>query len=151
MDFAVLVESADLSKYNYLPLPGEDTWGVILRRDHCLAQKQTVAPEDLLGVPLICPRQGLRKELSDWFQETLDQLNIVATYNLAYNGGLLAREGIGCVLCFDKLVDTGPDSPLCFRPLRPALHSKLFLVWKRYAVFSPVAELFLKKLQDDIV
>ncbi len=121
------------SKYNYLPLPGEDTWGVILRRDHCLAQKQTVAPEDLLGVPLICPRQGLRKELSDWFQETLDQLNIVATYNLAYNGGLLAREGIGCVLCFDKLVDTGPDSPLCFRPLRPALHSKLFLVWKRYA------------------
>ena len=31
---------------------------------------------------------------------------------------------------FDKLVDTGPDSPLCFRPLTPPLRSRLFLVWK---------------------
>lgn len=148
LDFAVLVESNDLSKYNYLSLPDEDTWGVILRRDHPLAQKETFAPEDLLNVPLICPRQGLQKELSDWFREKVDRLNIVATYNLAYNGGLLAREGLGCVLSFDKLVDTGPNSPLCFRPLTPPLHSKLFLVWKKYAVFSPAAEMLLKEIQS---
>lgn len=148
LDFAVLVESADLSKYNHLPLPGADTWGIILRRDHPLAQKETAAPEDLLDIPLICPRQGLQKELSDWFQEKVDKLNIVATYNLAYNGGLLAREGLGCVLSFDKLVDTSPSSPLCFRPLVPPLHSKLFLVWKKYAVFSPAAEIFLKTFQS---
>ena len=90
-------------------------------------------PEDLLDVPLICPRQGLQKELSDWFQEKVDRLNIVATCNLAYNGGVLAREGLGCLLSFGKLTDTGPDSPLCFRPLTPTLHSKLFLAWKKYA------------------
>ncbi len=147
LDFAVLVASNDLSKYNYLPMPGMDTWGIILRRDHPLAEKETVASEDLLEVPLICPRQGLQKELSDWFQEKVDRLNIVATCNLAYNGAVLAREGLGCLLSFDKLADTGPDSPLCFRPLTPPLHSKLFLVWKKYAVFTPAAEVLLNEMK----
>lgn len=147
LDFAVLVASNDLSKYNYLPMPGMDTWGIILRRDHPLAEKETVASEDLLEVPLICPRQGLQKELSDWFQEKVDRLNIVATCNLAYNGTVLAREGLGCLLSFDKLADTGPDSPLCFRPLTPPLHSKLFLVWKKYAVFTPAAEVLLNEMK----
>jgi len=148
LDFAVLVESNDLSKYNYLPLPGADTWGIILRKDHPLAEREAVVPEDLLDVPLICPRQGLQKELSDWFQEKVDRLNIVATCNLAYNGGVLAREGLGCLLSFGKLTDTGPDSPLCFRPLTPTLHSKLFLAWKKYAVFSPAAEVLLNEMKE---
>ena len=148
LDFAVLVESNDLSKYNYLPLPGADTWGIILRKDHPLAEREAVVPEDLLDVPLICPRQGLQKELSDWFQEKVDRLNIVATCNLAYNGGVLTREGLGCLLSFDKLTDTSPDSPLCFRPLMPTLCSKLFFVWKKYAVFSPAAEVLLNEMKD---
>ena len=45
LDFAVLVESNDLSKYNYLPLPGADAWGVILRKDHPLAEQEAVVPE----------------------------------------------------------------------------------------------------------
>ncbi len=148
LDFAVLVESNDLSKYNYLPLPGADTWGIILRKDHPLAEREAVVPEDLLDVPLICPRQGLQKELSDWFQEKVDRLNIVATCNLAYNGGVLTQEGLGCLLSFDKLTDTSPDSPLCFRPLMPTLRSKLFFVWKKYAVFSPAAEVLLNEMKD---
>lgn len=148
LDFAVLVESGDLSRYNYLPLPDGDTWGVILRRDHPLAEREGITPEDLLEVPLICPRQGLQKELSDWFQERVDGLTIVATCNLAYNGGVLAREGLGCLLSFDRLVDTGPDSPLCFRPLTPPLRSRLFLVWKKYAVFSPAAAVLLEELKS---
>ena len=148
LDFAVLVESNDLSRYNYLPLPDGDAWGVVLRRDHPLAGKEAFAPEDLMDVPLICPRQGLQKELSDWFQERVDRLNIAATCNLVYNGGILAREGLGCLLSFDKLVDTGPDSPLCFRPLRPPLYSRLFFVWKKYAVFSPAAAVLLDEMKS---
>ena len=92
--------------------------------------------------------QGLQRELSDWFQEKVDRLNIVTTCNLAYNGGVLAREGLGCLLSFDGLVDTGPDSPLCFRPLTPALHSKLFFTWKKYAVFSPAAEVLMNEMNE---
>lgn len=60
----------------------------------------------------------------------------------------MAREGLGCLLSFDKLVDTGPDSPLCFRPLTPPLRSRLFLVWKKYAMFSPAAAVLLDEMKS---
>ena len=60
----------------------------------------------------------------------------------------VAREGLGCLLAFDRLVDTGPDSPLCFRPLTPPLHSRLFFVWKKYAMFSPAAEALLDEVKS---
>ena len=33
LDFAVIAQAVDLSKYNYLELPGADTWGVVMRKD----------------------------------------------------------------------------------------------------------------------
>lgn len=148
LDFAVLAQAADLSKYNYLEFPGVDTWGVVMRKDSPLAQKKAVRTENLMDLPLICSRQGLREDLPKLFQEKADALNIVATLNLAYNGGILVREGVGYALTFDKLINTGPDSELCFRPLVPALETKLCMVWKKYQVFSPAAEVFLDKLKE---
>lgn len=148
LDFAVLVEAVDLVRYNYLALPGADTWGLIMPQDHPLAQKEHIQPQDLMDLPLICPRQGLQQELSRWFGNKVTRLNIVSTINLAYNGSILAREGLGCVLTFDRLIDVGPDSGLCFRPLFPALHSKLYWVWKKYQVFSPAAELLLEEMRQ---
>lgn len=151
LDFAVLAQSVDLAKYNYLEFPGVDTWGVVMRKDSPLAQKETVQIEDLLGLPLICSRQGIREDIPKLFQEQTDSLNIVATFNLAYNGGILVREGVGYALTFDKLLNTGPDSELCFRPLTPALETKLYMVWKKYQVFSPAAELLLKEMRRNIL
>lgn len=148
LDFAVLVEAVDLVRYNYLVLPGFDAWGLIMPRDHPLARKEYIEPQDLMDLPLICPRQGLQQELSQWFGNRVTRLNIVATINLAYNGSILAREGLGCVLTFDRLIDVGPDSGLCFRPLSPPLHSKLYWVWKKYQVFSPAAELLLEEMRQ---
>lgn len=148
LDFAVLVEAVDLVRYNYLALPGADTWGLIMPQDHPLARKEYIEPQDLMDLPLICPRQGLQQELSRWFGNRVTRLNIVATINLAYNGSILAREGLGCVLTFDRLIDVGPDSGLCFRPLSPPLHSKLYWVWKKYQVFSPAAELLLEEMRQ---
>ena len=148
LDFAVLVEAVDLLRYNYLALPGADTWGLIMPQEHPLARKEYIQPQDLMDLPLICPRQGLQQELSRWFGNKVTRLNIVATINLAYNGSILAREGLGCVLTFDRLIDVGPDSGLCFRPLFPTLHSKLYWVWKKYQVFSPAAELLLEEMRQ---
>ena len=106
--------------------------------------------EDLLGLPLICSRQGITEDFPRWFGEKVDRLNIVATFNLAYNAGILVREGMGYALSFDKLINTGLDSELCFRPLMPALETKLYLVWKKYQVFTRVAEVFLKQLQQEL-
>ena len=61
---------------------------------------------------------------------------------------LFAREGLGYLLTFDRLVDTSRGSGMVFRPLTPALETKLYLVWKRYQTFSPIAERFLEQLRN---
>lgn len=148
LDFAVIAQAVDLSKYNYLEVPGADTWGVVMRKDAPLAQKEAVCIDDLLDLPLIVSRQGLREDIPRLFGETVDQLNITATLNLTFNGSILAREGLGYVLTFDKLVDTSGESTLCFRPLTPKLETKLYLIWKKYQVFTPAAELLLNETRE---
>lgn len=107
--------------------------------------------EDLLHLPLICSRQGITEDFPKWFGEKVDTLNIVATFNLAYNAGVLAREGLGYVLTFDKLIHAGADSELCFRPLTPALETRMYVVWKKYQVFTRAAEVLLDQLQRGLL
>lgn len=148
LDFSVIAEAVDLSKYNYLEFPGTDIWGVVMRKDTPLAQKRAVTIDDLLDLPLIVSRQGLREDIPKLFAEKVDRLNITATLNLTYNGSVLAREGLGYMLTFDKLVDTSEESELCFRPLTPKLETKLFVIWKKYQVFAPAAEALLKEMKQ---
>lgn len=147
MDFAVIAQAVDLSRYNYLELPGADIWGVVMRKDSPLARKETVRIEDLSDLPLIVSRQGIREDIPKLFGEAMDRLQMTATLNLAYNGSILVREGLGYLLTFDKLVDTGAESELCFRPMAPALETRLYVIWKKYQVFSPAAELLLGEMQ----
>lgn len=145
LDFGVLCGTVDVSKYNYLKLPYYDIWGVLMRKDCELANKDIIEPEDIIDKPLICSRQSLIKnEISNWFGTAYENLNIIATYNLIYNASLLVDEGIGYALCFDKLVDTSENSNLCYRPIKNSEHSDLILVWKKYQVFSKASEKFLE-------
>ncbi|PFH87706.1 LysR family transcriptional regulator [Bacillus sp. AFS088145] len=154
LDFGILIQPADLSRYNYINIPAKDVWGVVMRKDSPLALKDTIQAEDLLNIPLICSRQAIKKtfsknEFADWFSEEFDRLNIVTTYNLAYNAAIMVEEGIGYAIVLDKIVNTSSDSNLCFRPLEPRLESGLNIVWKKHQVFSVAANLFLRKIQEE--
>ncbi len=147
LDLAIVVHEVDLSKYNYLELPVTDTYGVLMRKDSPLAGKEAVRVEDLLELPLICSRQGIVEDYPRVFQEKMDALHIVATFNLAYNAGVLVREGLGYALTFDKLADTSAESELTFRPLTPPLETRMYMIWKKYQVFSPAAEVLLEEMR----
>ncbi|MDQ0226220.1 LysR family transcriptional regulator [Metabacillus niabensis] len=152
LDFGILIQPADISKYNYINIPAKDVWGVVMRKDSPLARKNTIQATDLLNVPLICSRQVMKQtfsknEFADWFGEDFDKLNVVSTYNLAYNAGIMVEEGIGYAIVLDKIVNTSSDRNLCFRPLDPKLESGLNLVWKKHQVFSSAANMFLKEIQ----
>ena len=147
LDFAVIVEPPNLQKYNYIELPIADTWGVVMRKDHPLAEKSFVTVDDLSGLPLLSSPQSLEADFPRWCGEKLDKLNIVGTVNLFYNGTVFVRTGDCLLLTFEHLADTGRDSELCFRPLEPALASKMFILWKKYQVFTPIAELLLDEIK----
>ena len=71
--------------------------------------------------------------------------------NLSYNGSIFAKEHLGYLLTFDKLIDTSAESGLVFRPLSPRLETKLYLVWKKYQTFSPIAEKFLSHVKQSFL
>lgn len=146
LDLAFIVEPPDLSKYNYLEVQGADVWGVVLRRDSPLAKKKFIHVEDLYGLPLICSAQAIAVDIPRWCGENTEKLTFSGTLNLCYNGSVFVREGLGYMLTFDKLADTSEDSGLCFRPLEPTLETKMYIIWKKYQVFSPIAELFVREL-----
>ena len=146
IDFGLLFGTVDAQKYESLPLPIQDTWGVLMRRDSPLTQKARIGPEDLWDKPLIMSHQrGDVSYLSRWMKKDLSTLNVVATYNLVYNASLLVDEGLGYALCLDKLINT-TGSNLCFRPLDPPLEAAACIVWKKYQMFSKAAEAFLQSL-----
>ena len=79
----------------------------------------------------------------------MDGLHLEGSFRLAYNGAVFAREGLGYLLTFDHLVDTGPESGLVFRPLDPPLESSMYIIWKKQQVFTPIAERFIAELQNN--
>ena len=149
LDFGVLIEPANMKKYDYIRLPATDTWGLLMPRDCPLAARPVIRPQDLWDLPIITSRQSmLRNEFSGWLGKEFEKLRIVATYNLVYNASLLVAAGMGYALCLDKLVNTSEESPLCFRPLEPRMEVHLDIVWKKYQVFSGAAERFLKEVRE---
>lgn len=149
LDFGILIEPVDLKKYDYIKLPAIDTWGVLMRADNPLAEKEAIRPEDLWNVPLITSRQSMVKhDLSNWFHRDFEAMNVVTTYNLLFNAAMMVEEGIGCALTLDHLVDTMATGQLCFRPLEPRLEVGLDIVWKKYQVFSKASERFLEQLRQ---
>ena len=153
LDFGLLIQPADISKYDYFNIPARDTWGVIMRKDIPLAKKETIRKEDLLNVPLICSRQVIseerhRNEFAEWFGEDFDKLDIVTTFNLVYNAAIMVEAGVGYAITIDKIANTTESSSLCFRPLEPQHDSGLNIIWKKDQVFSAAAALFFKKLRE---
>ena len=140
-----------IRKYDTLPLPFADTIGFLMQESHPLAQKQALRMEDVVGVPLIVPSQGQSVSSSaSLMNQDFDpgRLNIVCHYNLLFNAAVMVEQGMGIALCLDHLADTTEHTGLTFRPLYPAALNRLRLAWKKYQIFSPAAELFLRRIRQ---
>lgn len=148
LDFAIVMNYVDLKKYNYLPMLTEDAWGVILRRDDPLAENEAFTISMLKELPLICSRQWVDYELPQWFGADTADIHITATYNLPYNGAVMAKAGVGYAMMLDKLVQTDENSGLVFRPLVDVPKAEMYIIWRKYQTFTPVSELLVKALRE---
>lgn len=151
VDFGIVFGEIDTSKYDFIRIPYRDVWGVMMRRDSPLAEKREITVEDLIGKPLIISRQAYHNsDFEEYFQCVQDKLNIVATYNLLFNGSIMVEEGMGYAICFDKIINVSGDSSLCFRPLSPRIEAGMSIVWKKYQVLSKAIEKFLERIGEEI-
>lgn len=149
IDFGIVYSSIDNSKYCSLKIPFEDTWGVLMRKDSPLAENKVIKAKDLWDKPLILSAQKSDDTMIfRWLEKDISQLNIAATYNLLFNASIMVEEGLGYAVCFDKIINVGETSSLCFRPLNPVIKSEATIIWKRYQFFSKAAQCFLNELTE---
>ena len=146
LDFGILMEPVDHSKYDHISLPISDSWGVLMPQDNALASKDSISPADLYNIPLIVPgRSELQMELSAWLHKDLSLLRISATFNLVHTASLSVRNHLGLALVLKNLTYGEQEQGLCFRPLLPSVEEKMCIAWKKYQTFSKAGELYKNK------
>lgn len=146
IDFAVLVEPPNYAKYNVIEFPEADVWGVIMPSYSPLARKESIEIDDLIGLPLFCSEQSWEKDIPRWCGSRINELTLEGSFQLAYNASVFVREGLGYLLTFKYLIGTSYESGLSFRPLEPRLENKMYLIWHREQVLSPIAQRFLDEI-----
>lgn len=150
LDFGVLIDPVDLSKYEHIPLKDTAVWGLLMHRDSPLAQKSVICPQDIANIPLIMPRRpGLQQYFSTWSGIAVDKLNIVAEFDILFNStALLLKNNLGCAFALNTIMETDKNSDICFRPLQDSSEIHYSLVWKRYPVFSKASKKFIEEIYD---
>lgn len=149
VDFGVLIEPTDKTRYDYLSFPTDIRWGALVRRDDPLARLHGVSPSDISGRRVIVSRQNMAANgISGWMGPDFPEPDVIATYNLLFNASLLVSEGVGIALCLEGIVNTSGDSDLVFVPFEPELRVGMSLVWKKNSVQGRAQRLFLDGLRE---
>lgn len=149
LDLGLVLEPVDTAKFEYVRLPQKETWGLLLRKDHELAEKETLTVEEIRQYPLIMPgRENAKNEVLHWLQCEESHLNIPAYYNLLSNAVLLVEAGMGCAVCLDGALSIHADPDLCFRQILPEHTTRSVILWKKNHLFSQAASLFVQTIQE---
>ena len=148
LDMGLLMEPVDIGRYAFIRMPVRERYGVLVRRDSPLAEKESVRPEDLVGMPLLFgSREGVREEIAGWFGEQFDRMEVAVRYNLIRNGADLVEHGAGVALTIDQ---AKIGEKLRFIPLSPVLEYSSVLAWKNLRTFPPAVRGFIDHLKHTI-
>lgn len=151
VDFAVIIGNLPLGNYASLQLPEKDTWGILMTKDDPLAKKEIITAADLVGRDILNSQQAENMRYFDsWFGNYKDQINIIGTNNLSFNGTLLVKNKAAIMLTLDKIANISDESELTFRPITPMMKQPITVIWKHETNLSPVAELFLNRLRASV-
>lgn len=149
LDFGILVEPVEAAKYDFFRLPYWEIWGVLMRKNDPLAQKEAIERDDVLNIPLILPRREIVQDhIAGWFGVDRSQLNVFAGHNLLNNAALLAEAGLGYVVCVGGSFEIRGGENLCFVPLSPERTTGHVLAWKKNRVFHSAADRFREYVRE---
>ena len=147
VDIGLLLEPVDVTKFDYVRLSQQDTWGLLVRDDHPLTEKESLTADDVAPYPLILPlRDNIRVEILHWIGRDEKELTIPLFYTLLSNAALMVAEGLGCAFCMDGALAIRSDPRLRFIPLEPRRVTHSVLVWKKNKIFSPATSLFIQEI-----
>lgn len=127
----------------------KEIWSAVLRKDHPLAQKESISPQDLQDETLLLPyRKEPAQLLEGWIGQPLDTMKSCGHNSLSANGALRVVHENAVMLT----IGGSPSylhEMLAIRPLDPPLLSTVSLVWKERFPKPPLQEAFLKFLSNE--
>ena len=143
LDVAILQAPVDTTNYDYLRLPIRETWCVLMRSDAPLASKNAITASDLSGLPIILPaRLQARSEIFNWLSGDIAKMRFIGNSNLLANTAVFVEQcGYYGISVQMPLLD---EKRFTYRPLTPALHSDILLVWRRDRQQSLTLQKFLQ-------
>lgn len=149
LDFGLLLEPIDITKYDYLRMPAKEKWGLLLWTDHPLAEKDYITHDDLQSIPLITTdRRSLQNELEHWLGKPFSELDIFATYNIITNVALLVNNRAASALTIEGAVNLFGSDKFVFKPLFPELSMTSVLAWKKFQPSFGASGKFLEYLKS---
>lgn len=149
LDFGLLLEPIDITKFDYIRMKKKEKWGLLLRTGHPLAKRDFITKEDLMRETLITTdRPSIQRELESWFGDSLSQLDIFATYNIITNVAMMVDSGVASALTIEGAVNLFGSERMVFRPLYPELSMTSVLAWKKYQPNFGAAGRFLEYLKS---
>lgn len=144
LDFGLLLEPVDVSKFEYVRMKAHERWGLMVRSGNPLARKKYITKEDLLNETLVCSgRQNIQGEIRAWLGDSVERLDIIATHNLVTSTIMLVEAGVASALLLEGAVDLYDPARLVFRPLYPELRMTSVFAWKKVQTGFGAAGKFL--------
>ena len=142
LDIGLMSEPIDIRKYEFISMPIKEEWGAFVREDSPLSDKEFIAPQDLIDIPLILPLGNFAEShIGKWFGEYISQIDVIAKGNLLYNEAMMAQSNIGAVIGIR--LNSNYDR-LRFIPLNPSLKIDTALAWKKEQIFSAATAAFIE-------
>lgn len=142
LDIGLILDPVDLRKYEFIPMPIREQWGALVRIGTPLAEKGSISPADLVGIPLISSTgEAAQSNVGKWLGAYQKQVEIIAGGNLLYNQALLAQSNVGAAM--GVRLNCSYDG-LRFVPFSPVLEAGTSLVWKKEQVFSAAVASFME-------
>ncbi|MHC5249711.1 LysR family transcriptional regulator [Enterococcus sp. LJL90] len=147
LDVAILINPIATEKYHSTPLPRKEVWGLLVEGTSFLASKETITPEDLIGVPLLISRRSeVQEMLANWAHTKIDQLNIKGVYNLIFNVIALVENRVASALVIKGATSYHHSNEVKFIPLSPKIETECVFVWRKHKVQAPVVKEFIQRM-----
>lgn len=152
VDIGFVLEPMNLEKFDFLRLNQPEIWGILMKKDSPLAQKDYVEVSDLKNLPLInTSRLETQNQFKEWIgEEQYQQLHFVAVSELTTTASILVSNDIGSAIVIQGSYHYVADDDLCFRPLFPQLTTNSLIIWKKYQSMSFTVSKFIDFLNKKI-
>lgn len=149
LDLGLVLDPVDISKFEYIKLPKNERWGILVRKDHALAKKEVITVDDIRKYALLMPkREKALSHILNWMKCEEKDLQIQAYYNLLSNAALLVEAGMGCAVCLEGALSVHASPDICFRQVMPEHMTGSVILWKRNHRLFRAASLFIRMIRE---